>query len=66
MIMKELAYYLDCSDEREDIQTVLLDLFVSIPCFIQVECIEMNWVKVIVECRQEDCNTVEQFMANLV
>jgi hypothetical protein len=64
--MKELAYYLDWSNKKEDIQKVLLSLFVTIPCFIQVEYIEMNWVKVIVKCRQEDCNTAEQFIADLV
>ena len=64
--MKELAYYLDWSNKKEDIKAVLLDLFVTIPCFIQVEYVEMNWVKVMVKCRQEDCNTAEQFIADLV
>ena len=64
--MIEKIYYLDWSNKKKDIQEVLLDLFVTIPCFIQKEYIEMNYVKVTIKCREEDCRTVEQFIADLV
>ena len=64
--MIEKIYYLDWNNKKKDIQEVLLDLFVTIPCFIQKEYIEMNYVKVTIKCREEDVRTVEQFIADLV
>lgn len=64
--MIEKIYYLDWNNKKEDIQNVLLSLFVTIPCFIGVEYIEMNYVKVSIKCREEDVRTVELFIADLV
>lgn len=64
--MKELVYFLEWDCQKKEIQDVLLQLFVTIPCFIQKEYIEFNWVKVTIKCREEDCRTVEQFIADLV
>ena len=64
--MVEKIYYLDWNEKKEDIQNVLLKLFVTIPCFIQAEYIEINYVKVSIKCREEDVRTVELFIADLV
>lgn len=64
--MTEKIYWVDRNDITNDLEETLTALYMRIPCFVEIENIEMNWAKVTIQAREEDLKTVEQYMAGLV
>lgn len=64
--MVEKIYWVDRNDINVDLEEQLYALYMRIPCFVEIEDVEMNWAKVIIQAREEDLFTVEQYMAALV
>lgn len=64
--MTENIYWVDRNDITNDLEKTLMALFMRIPCFIEIENVEMNWVKVTIQAREGDLETVERYMAGLV
>lgn len=64
--MTEKIYYVDRNNIQVNLEKQLLALFMTIPCFVNIETIEMNWAKVTINARNEDLFTVEQYMAMMV
>lgn len=62
--MVEKIYFVDANAEN---LFEMLDLLVEkIPCFLETEFIEMNMMKVIINTREQDLRTVENFLAPFV
>ena len=64
--MTEKIYWVDRNDINTDLEETLMALYMRIPCFVEIENVEMNWAKVTIQAREEDLFTVEQYMAGLV
>lgn len=64
--MTEKIYWVDRNDITNDLEETLMALYMRIPCFVEIENVEMNWVKVTIQAREEDLETVERYMAGLV
>ena len=64
--MTEKIYWVDRNDITTDLEETLMALYIRIPCFVEIENVEMNWVKVTIQAREEDLETVERYMAGLV
>ena len=64
--MTEKIYWVDRNDITNDLEETLMALYMRIPCFVEIENVEMNWAKVTIQAREEDLETVEQYMAGLV
>ena len=64
--MTEKIYWVDRNDITNDLDETLMALFMRIPCLVEIENVEMNWAKVIIQAREEDLETVERYMAGLV
>lgn len=64
--MTEKIYWVDRNDIANDLEETLMALYMRIPCFVEIENVEMNWAKVTIQTREEDLFTVEQYMAGLV
>lgn len=64
--MIEKIYWVDLNDITNDLEETLWALYMRIPCFVETEPVEMNWVKVTIKARDEDLFFVEQYMAGLV
>ena len=64
--MTEKIYWVDRNDITNDLEETLTALYMRIPCFVEIENVEMNWAKVTIQAREEDLKTVEQYMAGLV
>ena len=64
--MTEKIYWVDRNDITNDLEETLTALYMRIPCLVEIENVEMNWVKVTIQVREEDLFTVEQYMAGLV
>ena len=64
--MTEKIYWVDRNDITTDLEETLMALYMRIPCFVEIENVEMNWVKVTIQAREEDLETVERYMAGLV
>lgn len=64
--MTEKIYWVDRNDITNDLDETLMALYMRIPCFVEIENVEMNWAKVTIQAREEDLFTVEQYMAGLV
>ena len=64
--MTEKIYWVDRNDINNDLEETLMALYMRIPCFVEIENVEMNWAKVTIQAREEDLKTVEQYMAGLV
>lgn len=64
--MTENIYWIDLNEITNDLEGTLMALYMQIPCFVEIENVEMNWVKVTIQARKEDFFTVEQYMAGLV
>ena len=64
--MTEKIYWIDRNDINNDLEETLMALYMRIPCFIEIENVEMNWAKVTIQAREEDLETVEWYMAGLV
>ena len=64
--MTEKIYWVDRNDIINDLEETLMALYMRIPCFVEIENVEMNWAKVTIQAREEDLKTVEQYMAGLV
>ena len=64
--MTEKIYWVDRNDITNDLEETLMALYMRIPCFIEIENVEMNWAKVTIQAREEDLETVEWYMAGLV
>ena len=60
-------FYMNRGDINFDLATsaeeVLLECFIEIPCSIQIEPIEMDFLKVSIEYRKEDEDFVNDFIA---
>ena len=61
MIIK--VYYIENTNTLEDTLDALATI---IPCFVDLEPIEMNYEKVTIMARVEDLPTVENYLAPLV
>ncbi len=64
--MTEKIYWVDLNDITNDLEETLMALYMRIPCKVDMESVEMNWVKVTILARDEDLFFVEQYMAGLV
>lgn len=64
--MTEKIYWVDRNDITNDLEETLMALYMRIPCFVEIENVEMNWAKVTIQAREEDLKIVEQYMAGLV
>ena len=64
--MTEKIYWVDRNDITNDLEETLMALYMRIPCFVEIENVEMNWAKVTIQAREEDLFIVEQYMAGLV
>ena len=64
--MTEKIYWVDRNDITNDLEETLMALYMRIPCFVEIENVEMNWAKVTIQAREEDLETVEQYMEGLV
>lgn len=64
--MTEKIYWIDRNDITNDLEETLMALYMRIPCFVEIENVEMNWAKVTIQAREEDLETVERYMAGLV
>lgn len=64
--MTEKIYWVDRNDITNDLEETLMALYMRIPCFVEIENVEMNWAKVTIQAREEDLETVERYMAGLV
>ena len=64
--MTEKIYWVDRNDINNDLEETLMALYMRIPCFVEIENVEMNWAKVTIQAREEDLKIVEQYMAGLV
>lgn len=64
--MTEKIYWVDRNDITNDLEETLMALFMRIPCFVEIENVEMNWAKVTIKAHDEDLFFVEQYMAGLV
>ena len=64
--MTENIYWIDLNEITNDLEETLMALYMRIPCFVKIEPVEMNWVKVTIQAREEDLFTVEQYIAGLV
>ena len=64
--MTEKIYWVDLNDITNDLEETLMALYMQIPCKVDMEPVEMNWVKVTILARDEDLFFVEQYMAGLV
>ena len=64
--MTEKIYWVDRNDITNDLDETLMALYMRIPCKVDIESVEMNWVKVTILARDEDLFFVEQYMAGLV
>ena len=64
--MTEKIYWVDRNDINTDLEETLMALYMRIPCKVDVENVEMNWVKVTIKARDADLFFVEQYMAGLV
>ena len=64
--MTEKIYWVDLNDITNDLEETLMALYMRIPCKVDMEPVEMNWVKVTILARDEDLFFVEQYMAGLV
>ena len=64
--MTEKIYWVDRNDITNDLEETLMALYMRIPCFIEIENVEMNWAKVTIQAREEDLETVEWYMAGIV
>ena len=64
--MTEKIYWVDRNDITNDLEETLMALYMRIPCLVEIENVEMNWAKVIIQAREEDLETVERYMAGLV
>lgn len=64
--MTEKIYWVDRNDITNDLEETLMALYMRIPCFVEIENVEMNWAKVTIQVREEDLETVERYMAGLV
>ena len=61
--MTKKAYYFEMSVSLASAIEYLED---HIPCFVEVEPVEMNWALVTITCRDEDVVAVEKALAPLV
>ncbi len=61
--MKTLCYYIENNIFAMDTINELID---CVPCFVRWDKVEMNYLKVTIQAREEDVNTVENFFATLV
>lgn len=64
--MKTLWYYIARDDKFEEFKKVLDKVENSIPCFTEVKDVEMNFVELIVKCREDDAAFVEKSFAPFV
>lgn len=64
--MTENIYWIDLNEITNDLEETLMALYMRIPCFVEIEPVEMNWVKVTIQAREEDLFFVEQYIAGLV
>lgn len=57
--METKVYYLeDCETTQEKIVNVMFNF----PTFVNIETIEMNYLKITIECRMEDVKAINDIM----
>ena len=61
--MTKKVYYIEYTNEAEEaIERVTNEL----PTFVEVEAVEMNFVRVEIDCRIEDVKTIERILEAVV
>lgn len=61
--MKTLCYFIENNTFAMDTINELIDY---VPCFVRWDKVEMNYLEVTIQAREEDVKTVENFFATLV
>lgn len=57
--MKEIIFYLEDNDTTNKKITKVVNDFIT---FVEIENVEMNYLKIIIRCRKEDEKSIETIM----
>lgn len=61
--MKTLCYYIERTEDYTKFLTSLDFAITSVPCFVSMEDVEMNFVELTVLCREEDTLFIQTVLA---
>lgn len=61
--MRTLDFFVEWTYNTAAVIDAVTDRF---PCFVELKSVEMNWMEVIIEARQEDIASIERMIAEII